>query len=172
MSTRRKRHTPEQVVRKLQEADRLLAEGVRQRRDKAQSEVDAIRRGLSPDGDVAAELRASRYWDRSRRILDSLDSGKLLGASQELLSTAHRAELATLLTELGPYFTSRGQATKWIEPAVARIVPEFGRAREQLAKADQALQVITYNAAALGRGFNQGRPPTALADPHRYDPDR
>jgi len=29
MSTRqRKRHTPEQVVRKLQEADRLLAEGV------------------------------------------------------------------------------------------------------------------------------------------------
>lgn len=27
MSSRRKRHTPEQVVRKLQEADRLLAEG-------------------------------------------------------------------------------------------------------------------------------------------------
>ena len=27
MSTKRKRHTPEQVVRKLTEADRLLAQG-------------------------------------------------------------------------------------------------------------------------------------------------
>jgi len=145
---------------------------VRQRRDQAQAEVDQIRRGLSPDGDVAAELRASRYWDRSRRILDNLDSGKLLGAAQELLSTADRSELATLLTELGPYFTSRGQTTKWIEPTVARIVPEFGCARERLAEADKALQVVTYNAAALGRGFTEGRPPAVLADPGKYDPDR
>lgn len=146
-------------------------EQVRARREQAQNELDKIRADLTPDGDTAAELRANRYWNRTKAVLDTLDSGHLLRSAQDLVAKAGTAELGTLLQELGPYFASRGKTTEWIEPTVAQVVPEFGRAREQLTKADQALQVTEFNAKALRRGVHEGRPPTALASPHRYDPD-
>jgi hypothetical protein len=146
-------------------------EQVRQRRDQAQTQIDRIRRDLSPNGDTAAELRASRYWDRTRRILDNLDSASLYGAAQDLLSTADQAELGTLLQEIPAYLQARGQNTEWIDTAVAQVVPEYSAARERLGKAEKALQITEYNAKALRKGFTEGRPPTVLADPHKYDPD-
>jgi hypothetical protein len=39
---------------------------VQQRRDQAHTHVDKLRADLAPDGDTAAELRATRFWERSR----------------------------------------------------------------------------------------------------------
>jgi hypothetical protein len=147
-------------------------EQVRLRRDQAQTQVDKIRRDLSPSGDTAAELRASRYWDRTRRLLDNLNSPNLFGAAHDLISNANRAELGTLLQEIPAYLQARGQSTEWIDTAVAKAVPEYAEAREELTKADRALLVTSYNAKALRQGFNNGRPPAVLADPGKYDPDR
>jgi hypothetical protein len=38
-------------------------------------------------------------------------------------------------------------------PTVARVVHEFGRAREQFTRAHHALQITAYNAKALRQGF-------------------
>ena len=50
-------------------------------------------------------------------------------------------------------------------------MPEYGAARTQLTKAQQARTIIEYNAKAVRQGFTEGRPPTVLAEPHKYDPD-
>ena len=147
-------------------------EQVRQRRDQAQVHLDTIRQELSPDGDTAAELRAGRYWNRSKGLLDSADSSQVLGRTKNLLAKATPAERGTLLQELASYLASRGVAADWIDSAVAEIVPEFGHAREQLRTADQALQIAKFNANALRRGFEIGRPPSAIVDAGKYDPDR
>jgi hypothetical protein len=145
---------------------------VRHRRDEAQDEVDTIRRGLTPDGDVAAELRASRFWERTRRVLDNTDSARLFGCAHKIISTANRQQLGTLLQELPAYLEAHGQAAEWLDAAAAEILPEFRHAREQLTKAGQAVQIAESNAQALRRGFTQGRPPTVLVDPgDKYDPD-
>jgi hypothetical protein len=147
-------------------------EQVQQRRDQAQTQADKVRRDLSPSGDTAAELRAARYWNRTKGVLDTLDSGQLLPTAQDLIAKADRTELGTLLQELPAYVQARGQTTEWLDPALAQVVPEFGRAREQLTKAEQALQITEHNANALRRGFTEGRPPTVLVEPGGYDPDR
>jgi hypothetical protein len=145
---------------------------VRERVEEAAAQVDTLRRDLSPHSDTATELRATRYWDRTRRILDNLGSGKLFGVAQDLISKADRAELSTLLQELPAYLQARGQTNTWIDAAVAKVVPEYGRAREQLTKAEQALQITEFNAKALRHSFTQGRPPNVLANPYNYDPDK
>jgi len=150
----------------------LAVDQVRQRRDGAQEQLNKIRQELSPDGDTAAELRAGRFWNRTKGLLDSVDNSGLLSRTQDLLAKASRTELGTLLQELAPYLISRGQTTDWLDSAVAEIAPEFGRAREQLRTADQALQIAKFNANALRRGFREGRLPSVIVDPSNYDPDR
>jgi hypothetical protein len=145
---------------------------VRERADEAATQVDKLRRSLSSHSDAVAEMRAGRYWVRTQRILDNTGNAKLFGVAQNLITEADRAELAVLLEELPAYCESRGQSTSWLDAAVGQAVPEYGAARARLTKAQQARTVIEYNAKALHRGFAEGRPPTVLADPARYDPDR
>lgn len=151
--------------------DQGVAE-VQARRDSAQKTLEEIYAELSPDGDTAAELRATRYWNRTKAVLDTLNTDEMVSAAQNLIANADHAELGTLLQELGSYVTSRGHTTEWIEPTVARVVPEFARARAQLTKAQQSLQIAEYNAKALRRSFTEGRTTTVLVDPASYDPDR
>jgi hypothetical protein len=150
----------------------LAVDHVRQRRDDAQDQLSRVRQELSPDGDTAAELRAGRFWNRTKGLLDSVDNSGLLSRTQDLLATASRTELGTLLQELAPYLISRGQATDWLDSVVAEIAPEFGHAREQLRTADQALQIAKFNANALRRAFREGRLPSVIVNPRNYDPDR
>lgn len=144
---------------------------VRDRREKAQARVDETRRGLAPDGDVAAELRATRFWGRTKAVLDNLDPGKVSQAARDLLTKANRAELGTVLQEIRPYLESRGQASDWLDAALAQVVPEYASARTELTKADQALTITKYNAEALRRGFSEGQAPLLIVDPAKYDPD-
>jgi hypothetical protein len=51
-------------------------------------------------------------------------------------------------------------------------VPEYGAARTQLTKAQQARTIIEYNAKALRQGSTEGRSPTVLVEPGGYDPDK
>ena len=146
---------------------------VERRREQARAHVAQVRRDLAPSGDTASELRATRFWSRTKAVLDTLSSpGELLHSAQGLIANATPAELGTLVQELGPYVISRGHTTEWIEPALAEAVPEFARAREQLSRADQAVQIVRYSAGKLNKAFKDGSPPRVLPDPRgRYDPD-
>ena len=85
----------------------IAVANVRDRADKATAQVEKIRRDLSPNGDTAAELRATRYWDRTKPGLDNAKEGAF-GRAQKLIANADREELGVLLQELPAYLEARG----------------------------------------------------------------
>jgi vacuolar-type H+-ATPase subunit E/Vma4 len=152
------------------EVDRAL-ENVTARRDAAAANVDKVRKSLSPNTDTSGELRASRYLQRVIRTLDGKDGGALFESANQLISSATREELGTLLQELPAYLQSRGSTTDWIDAAVAQVVPEFATARAQLKQAESAFQVVRTNVQFVRQAFASDRPATILVDPSKYDPD-
>jgi hypothetical protein len=44
---------------------------VKARRDEAAAKVDKVPTGLAPNGDTAADLPATRHWNRTKSLLDS-----------------------------------------------------------------------------------------------------
>lgn len=144
---------------------------VRTRRDEAQKEADAAFRNLSTNGDAAAESRATRYWNRSQRLLDSTKGDKL-GVARDLVAKASREELGTLLQELPAYLQSVGSPSSWIDSEVATVVPEYSAAKAKLSRAEQSLQLITADASRIKQGFVARRISVPPSDPSKYDPDR
>jgi hypothetical protein len=144
---------------------------VQQRAEEAATQVDELRRDISVPHDSVAEMRAGRYWARTRRVLDDAGNGKVVSAVQKLLADADPSERGVLCEELSPYLQSRGLPSGWLEDALGEVVPEYGAARTRLTKAQQARSVVEYNAKMLRKGFTEGRLPATLADPHGYDPD-
>lgn len=150
---------------------------VRARRDAAQKNLTEVRRALSPDGDTAAELRATRYWNRTKGILDTAKSGTVIHQAGELIAAAEPNELGVLIQELPAYLTVRDVPTNWIDAAIGQAAPEYGTATTTLHKAEQALIITEHNArrlqASIGRG-DQIPIPLALPNPNKpreYDPD-
>ena len=41
-------------------------------RDQAAARIEHLKRELSPDQDMASEIRASRYWDSTVKLLDNI----------------------------------------------------------------------------------------------------
>ena len=165
--------------------DRAL-ESVTARRDAAAANVDKVRRDLSPAGDTATELRNTRYWDRTVKILDSVDNdSRLSSVTDELIANADRAQLGVLLDELEPYLQARVQKLNSprdraqlidsyrsaIEAATARVVPEYAQARAVAKQAESAFQVMRTNVQHVRNGFANGRPAAVLIDPSKFDPD-
>lgn len=148
---------------------------VRKRRDLAQAEVDYVRRSLSPDGDTAAELRATRFWNRTKGILDGQKDTTVAPVAQDLMAKATPSELGTLLQELGPYCTARGVNTAWIDATAAQVSPEYGRATRQLAVANQAVTYIEGISRLVQNSISRrNEHPVKLSalEPGEYDPDR
>ena len=106
--------------------DQAVAQ-VRERADKASAQVDTIRKQLSPNGDAAAEMRAGRYWNRTKGVLDSLESSKMFGAAQDLIRNADREQLGVLLQELPDYLTAHGHANDWLDKRSHQASPRWPR---------------------------------------------
>jgi hypothetical protein len=199
-STCRRSTTPEGAKQRINEFTRTSAakavdaalDSVRERRDKAAARVEHLKRELSPAGDTATELRNSRYWERTVKILDNVsDHMRLSNVANDLIATADRAELGVLLQELGPYMQARIEALNVpqnnrqrildgyvtaIEAATDKAVPEYGKAKRQLSQAEKAFQVTTHNAKLVRDCFTLGSP-LAYRKPQfinasKYDPDR
>ncbi|PPJ02589.1 hypothetical protein C5E51_29805 [Nocardia nova] len=143
----------------------------------AESNVDAVLAALSPDGDTAAELRATRYWDRTRRILDNTRDDALPGKADELITAARGPELGTLLQELVPYIQSRKIAGEVsVMASLYAKSPEYRTAREQLKRAGQARSIIEQNANLLRDRIRNTHAPAGYrrpfaVDARGYDPD-
>jgi hypothetical protein len=148
-------------------------DAVHRRRDEAALKVDLARRALSPNGDAAAESRATRLRDRVIRQLDALDdNGQAFARAQQIVTDATPEELGTLLQELPAYMESRGSSSGWIEPLVAEKVPAYGQAKAQLQKADAAVQIVNLNMRHLQDAYGRGQTRTPhFTDPAGYDPD-
>jgi hypothetical protein len=150
--------------------DRMF-EAVTARRDEAVANVAQVKRSLSPAGDAATEMRATRLRDRVIRTLDTKDQAQLFDAANQLLAGASREELGVLLQELPAYLQSRGSTTDWLDSAVAAIVPEFAAARARAKLAEQAYQIARTNVDFAHKSFGTDRPATIFVDPSKFDPD-
>ncbi|TYQ02024.1 UNVERIFIED_ORG: hypothetical protein L601_000800000380 [Gordonia westfalica J30] len=61
--------------------------------------------------DIAAELRAARYWGQTQRLLDGMGTDDLVDTARNLLASANPTERRALQHELGPYLVARGVPT-------------------------------------------------------------
>jgi hypothetical protein len=150
------------------------------RKAQAQARYDQERAALSREGDAAEEMRAGRFWDREKAMLDRQDSGTLAAkARHELIkASATPAELSVLVDELVPYLESRGAPTEWVEPILAQVVPALASAKAELTVAQQGKTVISQAASFVRNGIEKGCPAAALdqLDPRKIrsrnvDPD-
>jgi hypothetical protein len=147
------------------------AESVRAREEQAAADYAKIRKQLSPNGTVDAELRATRYWSRTKGVLDAAKEGSSAKA-RELIATADREQLGVLLQELPSYLEAHGHTSEWLDAAIGAVVPEYATAAQRLKKARQARTIAERNAKSLRASFARGQSASVLTDPRGYDPDR
>jgi hypothetical protein len=139
--------------------------------------VESIRNELSPRGDLAAEMRAGRTWERFRRILDGAPPNRVIGVAHELVGEADPAELGVLAEELGPYLKSRQLPADWLAAALTDVSPELKQAAERAAKAVKAQQIVEANVRSLRKAMTAARQtgswrkPPLINPAERHDPD-
>jgi hypothetical protein len=167
------------------------AEQVRARADQAAADVEKFRRNLTQPGDAAQESRNSRFWNRTKAVLDHADTngtGTAFALAQELLAKASSEEVGVLVEELGPYFAARGLKMEQVnrstgatvdllDEAIARVFPDYATARTKLNKAKQAATLVEQGAAYVRQSFATGRPVNVavlqkLNPAGLYDPDK
>jgi hypothetical protein len=146
---------------------------VRDRAAQAESNAAEVLRGLSPDGDTATELRATRYWTGAARILDNAKD--VNGAAQSLVADSDRTQLGILMRELPNYLKSRGLVGGWLDPVIEQKIPELHAARTQAHQAQRAAAVIEHNARGLTQQYGLANPASyrrpVIVNVDRYDPD-
>jgi hypothetical protein len=145
---------------------------VRARRDAAAAKRDSIFAGLSPDGDAAAELRATRDWNRAKAILDRADDGVVGTTARKAIANADPAERGVLIRELPGYCEARGVPADWLDAAVTQAVPELAAADREYRAAERAAEVVDHDAKVLKRALAEGRAPDprTLVDPTAISP--
>jgi hypothetical protein len=160
-------------------------------RDQAAARVEHLRRELSPAGDTATELRNSRYWARTLKILENVsDSSRLSTVAEELIAKADRNELGVLLAELEPYMQTRIETFTGLSPdqrrrmlegykqpieaATDKAIPEYAKAKRRHAQAEKVHQIMQFNAETMRKltSSTPGSYRPVFSDPRAYDPDR
>ena len=91
---------------------------VQARADKAAALVEKIRRDLSPNGDTAAEQRATRCWDRTKALLDSAKEPS--STAQKLIAKASREEWAPCCKSCPPIWKHMAACTIGLTPSWPR----------------------------------------------------
>lgn len=139
----------------------------------AEQQREQVLQSLSPNGDTAAELRATRQWARDKAILDAASDGGLTQVAANMLRTSTVEQLGVRLQEMDAYLTARGARADFINPVAAQVSPEYGQAIERVNRAEQSAAVIKSNARRAAEHIRQGtKVVVPLVDARAYDPDR
>lgn len=151
---------------------------MKDRVDQARAHVDKTRASLNKPGDAAQESRNTRYWNRTKPLLDKAGPGTL-SVAMKFIERATPDELSVLLEELPSYLeVSRGpedvqRAVAALDAQAQRSVPEYGRAVRQLGKAEKAATVVAHAATQLAGAITEGREtPIRMTLNSDYDPDK
>lgn len=153
--------------RQAQAVDAAVA-SVRQARDDAAAAVADARKNLVTQGDAAAESRNSRYWNRTKSVLDSAaDAGTLISAARQTIQNAGPAQISVLAEELPTLLQANNAPAEWLNGEFARATPQLHAAQMRLRQAERDRQVIEHDANVLRNGFREGCPPDSrtLVDP-------
>ncbi|MEZ0363417.1 hypothetical protein ACAG26_06890 [Mycobacterium sp. pUA109] len=151
------------------EAGRAVTRSVETVRATAEAAQLAAQRALGrivgQEGDTAAELRNSRFWARTERLLDAIDNGAYLGKVSDLVRNANPNELGVLAQELPAYLESKGADAGFVDTLLAEAAPEYGAAKRRVTAANQALLIAEANQRHLQRRYAQAYPTPAGHQP-------
>lgn len=142
----------------------------------AEKRVDEIIAGLSPDEDVAGELRRDRAWNSAVRQLDSAPDNAVAVRAQQLVAGSDDVQLSVLATQLPQYLASRGQGAEWLPSALDARVPKLADARDAVNRATRAKQITRFHADAVRERLGVTAPaayrPVNWVGVRDHDPDR
>lgn len=152
-------------------------QAVAARVEQAEKTVDEIIAGLSPDEDVAGELRRDRAWNSAVRHLDSAPDSAVAELARKLVADSNDVQLSVLASQLPQYLASRGQGSEWLPAALDARVPGLADARDAVNRATQAKQITKFHADAVRERLGVAAPaayrPVNWVDvTAKYDPDR
>jgi hypothetical protein len=90
----------------------------------ASSRVNDLLKGTRVGDDVASQIAAQRYWNRTQRTLDAItDTPKVVAAAQDLVAHADDKAVPVIAEELSSYLASRNAPTGWLPDALASKIP-------------------------------------------------
>jgi hypothetical protein len=116
--------------------------------------------------DVAGQIAAQRFWNRTRRSLDALkDVPKLVAAAQKLVADADDSQIPVFSEELESYLASRNAPTGWLPGALAARIPGLGEANAARTLCERQLAVLAHNHAGLQNAFAKDVAAPPLMDP-------
>jgi hypothetical protein len=145
-------------------------EAVRAEHAAAEAAVTKARGALVKQGDTAAELRNTRYWNRVQPMLNAERSGTLAALVDKLINEATPEQLGVLSEELVPYLTARREpGTALVEIALRHAAPDYGNAVARAEATQKALTVAEYNAKRLKQAIKDGRPATRFLSVQDYN---
>jgi hypothetical protein len=159
-------------TRAIEAAVEWAPKAVAERAEQAEAKVREEIAALAADGDLQAELKAARTWQRTKHLLDSQASGEKVATAAKLVTDAKPAELATYLQEIPTYFAAEDLPSDWLDSLLEQKVPAVASAMNQRTLAIKAAAGIANNAARLGKAAAEGRQTyVGLLNYNVFDPD-
>jgi hypothetical protein len=146
---------------------------LRARRDELAVNIEKQRGGLTvPTDDMAAQVAAQRWFQRTKPVWDRLDSGQLAAAVRDAVAAADAHTLAAIAEDTGPYLQSRGlNPAVILEPPIQAKLPGLSQSTADLANFDKALVIAEINQRQLHHAYNRGTVPPPPVSAANYDPD-
>jgi hypothetical protein len=134
--------------------------------DEATAKVNHLIKNHRVGADVANQIAAQRYWDRSRRTLDSITNGaKAVAAAQDLVANADDDQVPVLAEELSDYMAQRGLPARWLPGALAARVPGLSEAQADATLKARQHAVLLANDQKLRRAIASDTDAPPLLDP-------
>jgi hypothetical protein len=134
--------------------------------EEATAKVNQLIRNHRVGADVANQIAAQRYWDRSRRTLDSITNGaKAVAAAQDLVANADDEQVPVLAEELSDYLGQRGLPAGWLPAALAARVPGLADAQADAILKARQRAVLLANDQKLRRAIAADTDAPPLIDP-------
>jgi hypothetical protein len=138
--------------------------------DTANGKVDDLIGGTKVGDDVASQLAATRYWNRTQRTLDAIsDTSKLVAAARTLLAGADDQAVPVLAEELSSYLATRNVPTGWLSDALAGKIPGLADAQSDKILKSRQLAILQANHDNLTRAMTKDTAPAPLLDPFKAD---
>jgi len=134
--------------------------------DAASKKVSDLIDGQKVGDDVASQIAAQRFWDRSRRTLDSIkDGSKAVAAAQNLVANASGDQIPVLVEELSDYLAQRNLPAGWLPDALSQKIPGLSDAQADATLKARQHAVLAQNHHALTNAIEKDLAAPPLLDP-------
>ena len=138
--------------------------------DAAEAKKDDLINRQSVGDDVASQIAAQRYWNRTQRTLDAMkDTPKVAAAARDLVANADAKAVPVIAEELKSYLDSRNVPTGWLPDALADKIPGLADAQADATLKARQRDVLAQNHATLTRAIEKDLAASPMLDPYKVN---